>query len=89
MLHQKLDWGDTMSKKKSKGQFSKAIVGFIIAANIIFTVAVLWVFLKTSAEPVTLIGSWFAFTTVELWQLATIKKSKVIKDTGRDDQNDS
>lgn len=66
--------------KKSSGKFSKALVGFIIAANIIFTVAVLWVFLKTSAEPAALIGSWFAFTTVELWQLATIKKTKVQND---------
>lgn len=71
-------WGDDMSRaKKNNGKFSKAIVGFIIAANIIFTAAVLWVFLKTSSEPAALIGSWFAFTTVELWQLATIKKSKV------------
>lgn len=64
---------------KKKGNFSKFIVGFVIAANIAFTVAVLWVFLETSAEPTALIGSWFAFTTVELWQLATIKKKKVDK----------
>ena len=63
--------------KKSKGNFSKFIVGFVIAINIIFTIAVLWVFLKTSAEPTALVGAWFAFTTVELWQLATIKKKKV------------
>lgn len=62
---------------KRKGNFSKFIVVFVIAVNIIFTVAVLWVFLKTSAEPTTLIGSWFAFTTVELWQLAKIKTKKV------------
>lgn len=60
-----------------KGSFSKLIVAFVIAANVAFTIAVLWVFLRTSAEPTALIGSWFAFTTVELWQLATIKKKKV------------
>ena len=76
-------------KKKSKGEFSKAIVGFIITANIIFTGAVLWVFLKTSAEPATLIGSWFAFTTVELWQLAAIKKTKVQNQTRKDEEYDN
>ena len=66
--------------KKKKGSFSKLIVGFVIVANIAFTIAVLCVFLRTSSEPTALIGSWFAFTTVELWQLATIKKKKVDKD---------
>lgn len=66
-----------MAKKKSG--FSKGIVAFIIAANIIFTAAVFYVFLKTSNEPTALIGAWFGFTTVELWQLATIKKKKVEK----------
>lgn len=64
---------------KSKGRFSKGIVGFIIAVNVIFTVAVFYVFLKTSCEPTALITAWFSFTTVELWQLATIKKKKVDK----------
>lgn len=69
-----------MAKKKKKKSYSKIIIGFVIAANVIFTAAVLWVFLKTSAEPVALIGSWFAFTTVEVWQLATIKKKKLEKE---------
>lgn len=68
-----------------KGNFSKFIVGFVIAANIIFTISVLWVFLKTSVEPSTLIGSWFAFTTVELWSLASIKKQKIGKEGESDD----
>lgn len=59
-----------------KGIFSKMIVAFVILANVVFTGAVLFVFLRTGGEPITLIGSWFAFTTVELWQLATIKKKK-------------
>jgi len=62
-----------------KGIFSKLIVSFVIIANAVFTGAVLFVFLRTGGEPITLIGSWFAFTTVELWQLATIKKRKVDK----------
>ena len=73
-------------ENKSKGNFSKFIVGFVIAINVIFTIAVLWIFLKTSAEPTTLIGAFFAFTTVELWQLATIKKSKVKNEIRKDDE---
>lgn len=62
--------------EKKKGLFSKAIVISVILANVAFTVAVLSVFLKTSAEPSTLIASWFAFTTVEVWSLAKIKSAK-------------
>ena len=62
-----------------KGSFSKFIVAFVIFANVVFTGVTLYVFLKTSCEPSSLITSWFAFTTVELWQLAAIKKRKVDK----------
>lgn len=71
-----------MAKKKKN--YSKIIIGFVIAANVVFTIAVLLVFWKTSAEPVALIGSWFAFTTVEVWQLATIKKKKLDKEERKD-----
>lgn len=59
-----------------KQLFSKLVVIGVIIANIVFTYAVLKVFLKTSSEPQVLITSWFAFTTVEVWSLASIKKSK-------------
>ena len=62
-----------------KGVFSKLIIAFVILANVFFTGAVLYVFLKTSQEPSVLIGSWFSFTTIEVWQLAQIKKRKVDK----------
>ncbi len=58
-------------------KFSKYIVAAVILLNIIFTAAILFVFLKTSNEPMTLIGCWFAFTTGELWMLSSIKKSEV------------
>ena len=64
-----------MSKKK-KSNFSKIIVTSVITLNVIFTIAVLCVFLKTSVEPSSLIVAWFSFTTVELWSLAGIKKAK-------------
>lgn len=62
-----------------KVSFSKIIVPLVIILNVLFTAAVLYVFLKTSSEPVTLVGCWFAFTTGELWMLASIKKEKVRK----------
>jgi len=68
-----------MSKRK-KNRFSKFIVTVVILLNILFTAAVLYVFLQTGSEPMTLIGCWFAFTTGELWMLSSIKKSKVKKE---------
>lgn len=67
------------SIRKKKNRFSKFIVALIILLNILFTSAVLYVFLKTGSEPMTLVGCWFAFTTGELWMLSSIKKSKVKK----------
>jgi len=74
-----------MSKRK-KNRFSKFIVTVVILLNILFTAAVLYVFLQTGSEPMTLIGCWFAFTTGELWMLSSIKKSKVKKE-GENSEN--
>ena len=57
-------------------QYSKFIVFLIILLNVIFAFTTLFVFLRTSTEPTTLIVSWFAFTTGELWLLSGITKSK-------------
>ncbi len=59
-----------------KGLFGKLVVAFIILANSLFAMAVLYIFRKTGSEPVVLIGAWFAFTGGELWALAKIKKKK-------------
>ena len=48
----------------------------IISLNIVFAAAVLYIFLKTSAEPTSLVVAWFAFTTGELWALSSIKKTE-------------
>lgn len=64
---------------EKKGRFSKLIVTLVVILNILFTAAVLYIFLCTGNEPATLIGCWFAFTTGELWMLASIKKEKVRK----------
>lgn len=60
-------------------KFSKAIVAIIIIANVIFTIAVLAIFVTVGNEPMTLIAAWFAFTTGELWVLSGIKKAKIKK----------
>ena len=65
-----------VTKKEKKGGFSKLIITLVVLMNIAFTSAVLYVFLKTSSEPVALVGAWFAFTTGELWMLSSIKKRK-------------
>lgn len=65
-----------MDRKEKKNMFSKTIVASIILLNVIFTIAVLSIFLRTSNEPSGLIVAWFSFTTVELWSLAGIKKAK-------------
>ena len=65
-----------MDNKKRKSFFSKFVVTAVIILNVIFTIAVLNIFLKTSTEPSSLIVAWFSFTTVELWSLAGIKKAK-------------
>ncbi len=72
--------------RKKKNRFSKFIVTLVILLNILFTAAVLYVFMITGSEPMTLIGCWFAFTTGELWMLSSIKKSKVKKE-GEDYEN--
>jgi hypothetical protein len=58
-------------------KFSKAIVVLVILLNIVFTGTVLFIFLRVGAEPTALISAWFAFTTVELWALAGIKKREI------------
>lgn len=67
---------------KNKGVYSKVIVAVVVALNVLFTAAVLYVFLKTASEPSTLIVSWFAFTTGELFMLSSIKKVKEKKGKG-------
>jgi hypothetical protein len=72
----------------SKNKFSKLIIFLVVILNILFTISVLYVFLRVGSEPVTLIGCWFAFTTGELWMLSSIKKTKVkINEKGSGEEN--
>ena len=61
----------------------------IIILNILFTIAVLYVFLKTGSEPMTLVGCWFTFTTGELWMLSSITKNKIKKEEGGVNENEN
>lgn len=58
-------------------KFSKAIVSLVILLNTAFSMAVLYIFYRVGAEPTTLIGAWFGFTTMELWALAGIKRKEI------------
>lgn len=70
------------TKNKKSSVFSKVIVSVVIALNVLFTIAVLLIFLNTSCEPTGLIAAWFSFTTIELWSLAGIKKAKEKRGNG-------
>jgi hypothetical protein len=58
-------------------KFSKWIVALVILLNVTFTGAVLYLCLKSSIVPDSLIVAWFGFTTGELWLLAGIRKAKM------------
>ena len=60
-------------------RFSKKVVSTVITLNVIFAAAVLIVFWHTGSEPTVLVGSWFAFTTGELWTLSSIRKKEIEK----------
>ena len=60
-------------------RFSKKVVRWVILLNALFVVAVLFLYWHTGSEPSTLVASWFAFTTGELWALASIKREETRK----------
>jgi len=70
----------------TENKFSKKVVRWIIMLNALFVVAVLFLYWHTGSEPSTLIASWFAFTTGELWALAGIKREET-KKGGSDDED--
>lgn len=65
-----------------KNMFSKLVVIGIVVLNVWFTRKLLNIMPSLSFEPVTLIASWFAFTTGELVILAGIRKAKAKSETG-------
>jgi len=72
-------------RKMTEERFSKKVVRWVILLNAVFVVAVLLIYWHTGSEPATLIASWFAFTTGELWALAGIKKEETRQGGDSDD----
>jgi len=72
-------------RKMTEERFSKKVVRWVILLNALFVVAVLLIYWHTGSEPSTLIASWFAFTTGELWALAGIKKEETRQGGDSDD----
>ena len=68
-------------------KFSKFIVAFVITANCLFALAVLYIFWRTQDEPATLIKYWYLFTGTELLALAGVKVTKTVKDNNNIDAN--
>ncbi len=58
-------------------RYSKWIVALVVLLNAVFAGAVLFVFLRVGSEPTALVAAWFSFTTVELWALSGITKTKI------------
>lgn len=84
VVRKQLEIQSDLPKQKDKGKkwsFSKKIVTLVILLNTVFAIAVLYIFAISGVEPMALIGAWFAFTTVELWQLASIKRTEVEEET--------
>jgi len=72
-------------RKMTEERFSKKVVRWVILLNAVFVVAVLVLYWHTGSEPATLIASWFAFTTGELWALAGIKREETRQGGDSDD----
>ena len=60
-------------------KFSNFVVIMVVLLNTAFVVGVFYASLQNATIPDSLIIAWFAFTTGELFALASIKKTKVKK----------
>ena len=65
--------------KKVSGLFMKRVVFTLILAAFIFTVVMIFVFLRMGSEPSTLIENVFRFLSVEGGAMALIKSVKTVK----------
>ncbi len=66
-----------MRQRRKKGDYSKRVVALILVVALLFSASVLLIFLRTGAEPATLVSCFFAGVIGELWLLAGIKKKKI------------
>lgn len=72
--------GQNAKRKKEKvsGQFMNRVVIAMILAAFIFTVVMIFVFLRIGSEPSTLIENVFGFLSVEGGAMALIKSVKTV-----------
>lgn len=70
-----------INDKKVSGLFMKRVVFTLILAAFIFTVVMIFVFLRMGSEPSTLIENVFRFLSVEGGAMALIKSVKTVKGT--------
>lgn len=73
-------------KRRKKGDYSKRIVALILVVALLFSASVLLIFLRTGAEPATLVSCFFAGVIGELWFLAGIKKKKIVQENNCSDK---
>lgn len=76
-------------KEKVSGQFMNRVVIAMILAAFIFTVVMIFVFVRTGSEPSTLIENVFRFLSVEGGAMALIKSVKTVtkKRSDRESEN--
>lgn len=72
---------------KISGRFMKRVVFTMILAAFVFTVTMIIVFVRTGAEPSTLIENVFKFLSVEGGAMALIKSVKMV--TKRNEKEES
>lgn len=75
-------------KNKVSGQFMNRVVIFLILAALIFTVAMIIVFVRVGSEPSTLIENVFRFLSVEGGALALIKSVKTVTKKKSDEETE-
>ena len=78
------------AKRAKAAGWKRSLVVLIIAMNVVFTLAILWLVWLGRQEPSTLILSWFGFTTAELVTLATlaVKEGNMNAHNGSSDYNE-
>ena len=78
------------AKRAKAAGWKRSLVVLIIAMNIVFTLAILWLVWLGRQEPAALIVAWFGFTTAELVTLATlaVKEGNMNAHNGSSDYNE-
>ena len=76
-------------KEKVSGQFMNRVVIAMILAAFIFTVVMIFVFVRTGSEPSTLIENVFRFLSVEGGAMALIKSVKTVTKKRSDKESEN